>query len=150
MRFPRGALAIQHLLSQRRISMATQIPTLPEVERISPSVIRILGGNPSKFTLQGDLAPIVITTASNLICLRHKHIPFRNRSQSPSHRHGRRSHLLATPPRERLVLRTQHNLARLAHPLAPRPRWRGQRPSRALSGCDHPQKHPRSRPGTHS
>jgi len=58
--------------------MATQLPTLPEVERLSPLVIRVLGGNPSKvchhaihldvlttdkedakFTLQGDGAPLL-------------------------------------------------------------------------------------------
>ncbi|PYH46876.1 putative metallo-beta-lactamase domain protein [Aspergillus saccharolyticus JOP 1030-1] len=33
--------------------MATQLVTLPEVERLSSSVLRILGGNPGKFTLQG-------------------------------------------------------------------------------------------------
>lgn len=33
--------------------MALQLVPLPEVERLSPICIRILGGNPSKFTLQG-------------------------------------------------------------------------------------------------
>lgn len=33
--------------------MAVQLVPLPEVERLSPICIRILGGNPSKFTLQG-------------------------------------------------------------------------------------------------
>lgn len=34
-------------------TMAVQLVPLPEVERLSPICIRILGGNPSKFTLQG-------------------------------------------------------------------------------------------------
>ncbi|KAH0436866.1 metallo-beta-lactamase domain-containing protein [Colletotrichum camelliae] len=33
--------------------MATQLVSLPEVERLSPLCIRILGGNPGRFTLQG-------------------------------------------------------------------------------------------------
>ncbi|KAF5517915.1 Lactamase-like protein nscB [Colletotrichum aenigma] len=33
--------------------MTTKLVSLPEVERLSPLCIRILGGNPGKFTLQG-------------------------------------------------------------------------------------------------
>ncbi|KAK5957603.1 hypothetical protein OHC33_000790 [Knufia fluminis] len=38
---------------RRGYFMAVNIPSLPAVERVSSSVTRILGGNPSKFTLQG-------------------------------------------------------------------------------------------------
>lgn len=33
--------------------MATDLPHLPDVERLSPRIVRILGGNPGKFQLQG-------------------------------------------------------------------------------------------------
>lgn len=44
----------------RLAKMATQLPLLPEVQRLSPLVIRILGGNPGKFTLQGIVIPSMI------------------------------------------------------------------------------------------
>lgn len=34
--------------------MAVNLPKLPEVEKLSTNITRILGGNPSKFTLQGS------------------------------------------------------------------------------------------------
>src|SRR4051794_18544446 len=33
--------------------MATPLPPLPEIDRLTPGCIRILGGNPDKFALQG-------------------------------------------------------------------------------------------------
>lgn len=43
--------------------MATQLISLPEVERLSASVVRILGGNPGKVSQQmrsmGFLLPII-------------------------------------------------------------------------------------------
>lgn len=43
----------KRLLHSSTTKMALQLVPLPEVERLSPICIRILGGNPSKFTLQG-------------------------------------------------------------------------------------------------
>ncbi|KAK5159483.1 hypothetical protein LTS14_002625 [Recurvomyces mirabilis] len=47
--------------------MALKLPELPDVERLSPLVLRIMGGNPSKFTLQGTNTYIVGTGPKRLL-----------------------------------------------------------------------------------
>lgn len=47
--------------------MAAQLVALPEVEKLSPACLRILGGNPGKFSLQGTNTYIVGTGKSRLL-----------------------------------------------------------------------------------
>ncbi|KAI1175321.1 metallo-beta-lactamase superfamily protein [Nemania sp. FL0916] len=47
--------------------MASQLVHLPEVERLSPACIRILGGNPSKFQLQGTNTYLLGTGPKRLL-----------------------------------------------------------------------------------
>lgn len=46
------------------VTMSAKIPELPEIEKLSPNVIRILGNNPSKFTLQGASSDNLLSLVS--------------------------------------------------------------------------------------
>lgn len=64
MSFYAGVLQALFRYPTKIFSMATRLPQISEVERISPRVIRILGGNPSGFTLQGQkLTGIILADA---------------------------------------------------------------------------------------
>ncbi|KAL2139857.1 hypothetical protein VTI28DRAFT_4620 [Corynascus sepedonium] len=52
---------------QRNQHQQAQLPSLQETERLTPGCIRILGGNPSKFTLQGTNTYLLGTGSSRIL-----------------------------------------------------------------------------------
>lgn len=52
---------------QQRPSMAASLPDLPPISRLSPSIVRIVAGNPSKFTLQGTNTYLVGTGPQRIL-----------------------------------------------------------------------------------
>lgn len=71
--------------------MAVQLVQLPEIQRLSPLVIRVLGGNPGKFTLQGERLHSLDERRLMHVKCRNKYIPGRQRVSQDSHRHWRRA-----------------------------------------------------------
>lgn len=49
-------LVVKTIVSKTLLAMAEKLVDLPLVTKLSPRVLRILGGNPGKFTLQGACA----------------------------------------------------------------------------------------------
>jgi ribonuclease/clavin/mitogillin len=55
------------IISRKTSNMASSLPDLPPITRLSPSIVRITGGNPSKFTLQGTNTYLVGTGPKRIL-----------------------------------------------------------------------------------
>ncbi|MCJ1384212.1 hypothetical protein MMC17_007328 [Xylographa soralifera] len=62
--------------------MATTLPSLPDIKQLSPLVTRILGGNPSKFTLQGTNTYLIGRGPSRLLIDTGQGLPHWNNTLS--------------------------------------------------------------------
>lgn len=56
-----------HIASRSSSTMASTLPDLPPISRLTPSIVRIVAGNPSKFTLQGTNTYLVGTGAKRIL-----------------------------------------------------------------------------------
>ena len=58
---------LRPILKHTQTRMAVNLPHLPDTEKLSTNIIRILGGNPSKFTLQGSNTYLLGSGSSRIL-----------------------------------------------------------------------------------
>jgi len=63
----RAVRSKSHIIYRKSSSMASSLPDLPPISRLTPSIVRIIAGNPSKFTLQGTNTYLVGTGAKRIL-----------------------------------------------------------------------------------
>lgn len=63
----RACVSKPYIASRASSNMASSLPDLPPISRLTPSIVRIVAGNPSKFTLQGTNTYLVGTGAKRIL-----------------------------------------------------------------------------------